>query len=163
MYLHCRERVSQDLDGSSACEHLMALLARRGERRVGHKVGLSRTVFLGLGQKWHMELERRQEVDGEPSQLSWSPSLLIHVFIWLFLPPDHSAASGLPMMLSHLLDWSCPYTRTCFALTLKTSTTSLLFRGLECLDTPPRYAACWPCWGTAASSRALRSSSMEDR
>lgn len=50
-----------------------------------------------------------------PFQKSWSPGLLICILIWLFLPPEHSAVSGLPVLFSHLLDWSCPYTRTCFA------------------------------------------------
>lgn len=97
-----------------------------------------------------------------PSQMSWSPRLLIRIFIWLFLPPDPSAASGLPIVLSHVLDWSCPYTRTCFALT--EDIYSICYAGaLQCLDTPSRSAACWQCCETAASSRAPGSSSIKGR
>lgn len=71
--------------------------------------GLSRTVVLsGSGAEVAYGAGKDAGGGWGPSQMSWSPELLI----WLSLPPEHS---GLSVLFSYLLDWSCPCTRTCSA------------------------------------------------
>lgn len=83
--------------------------------------GLSRTVVLALGQKWHVGLERMQEVDGDLLKCPGAPS----------------CSSGSPSLQS---TQACQYCfPTCWTgpvpvpgpalLTFKTSTASLLCRG----------------------------------
>lgn len=139
-YLHCREKVGRDLDGRPACEHLMDLSCssqawRHKSRAYGGAEPESFWVWYRSGI-WGCKGGRR-----------WIGTLsrvlgpcVAHPYPHLPLPPDHSAASDLPMLLSHLLDWSCLYIRTCFALTFMTSK-HLLCRGSECLHHRPDLLA----------------------
>lgn len=87
-HLHCREKVGLAWMGDR----------RRAEQDSGSGSGAEVACGAGkdAGGGWG------------PSQMSWSPELLI----WLSLPPEHS---GLSVLFSYLLDWSCPCTRTCSA------------------------------------------------
>lgn len=100
--MHCREKVDWDLDGSPACEHLMDLSCSSQAWRKGHK---SRAY--GGAEPESFWVWDRSGIWGCKGGQRWIGTLsrvlgpcVAHPYPHLPLPPDHSAASDLPMLLS---------------------------------------------------------------